>query len=101
MGDTGLIAMIKASPQLSQIELNRCECTEASIKYFIKELPNLKFLDLTGIPGIPLQMVLDIQNKKPGLNLRNFRSEKLDVKDTGLRCPRRVIEEDGKKKKKK
>lgn len=71
------------------------------MKYFVKELPQLKFLDLTGISGISLALITEIQGKKPELKLRRFRTDKVDAKDTGLRVPRRVIEKEGGKKKKK
>jgi len=56
-------------------------------------------LDLTSIPGLNLPLVEEIKNKKPELLLRQFRTEKMDPKDTGLRVPRRVIEAEKKKKK--
>jgi len=46
-------------------------------------------------------LLVDIQAKKPGLKVRAFRMDKFDPKDNGLRVPRRVIEAEGGKKKKK
>jgi hypothetical protein len=39
LGDSGLISLLKASPLLQHLELNRCEVSEASLKYLIKEAP--------------------------------------------------------------
>jgi hypothetical protein len=63
----------------------------------------LKFLDLTNVTGLNIALLEEIKTKKPELLLRNFRTDKFDPKDNGLRVPRRVVEkeEGGKKKKKK
>jgi hypothetical protein len=58
-------------------------------------------LDLTSIQGINLALIQEIQTKKPDLLLRQFRTDKFDIKDNGLRVPRRVIEKEKKKKGKK
>lgn len=48
-----------------------------------------------------MALVEEIQQKKPDLMLRQFRTDKVDAKDTGLRVPRRVAEKEKKKKGKK
>ena len=57
---------------------------------------------MTSVTAVNLTLIDEIKAKRPLLLLRQFRSEKVDPEDTGLRVPRRVIEkDDGKKKKKK
>ena len=48
-----------------------------------------------------MALIQEIQMKKPDLLLRQFRTDKFDIKDNGLRVPRRVIEKEKKKKGKK
>jgi len=56
---------------LTHLELNRCtELTDLGLKEFVKELPSLKFLDLTSVPAVNLALVEEIQTKKPELLLR-------------------------------
>ena len=100
--DFGLSNLIKAAPNIQHLELNRCELTDIGLKYFTKDLPQLKFLDLTSVTAVNLASIDEIKAKRPQLLLRQFRAEKVDPEDTGLRVPRRVIEkDDGKNKKKK
>jgi hypothetical protein len=55
---------------LVHLEINRCDLTEEGVKHFVKEVPHLKFLDLTSIPGITLKLLEEIKLKKPELLLR-------------------------------
>lgn len=91
----------KTCPNLHHLELNRTDLTDAGIKLLAKEVPQLKFCDLTSVPGITLALLEEIKQKKPDLLLRQFAKEKFDPKDNGLRVARRVIEKEKKKKKKK
>ena len=99
--DGGLHSIIKGCPNLNHLEVSKCEITDQGLKYFIKELPQLKFLDIIGASGISQSLIMEIQAKKPDLKLRKYRSDKVDPKDNGLRVPRRVVEKEGGKKKKK
>jgi hypothetical protein len=104
VGDSGLSSIFTNCKNIQHLELNRCtELTDLSLKEFVKELPQLRFLDLTSISGINLALVEEIKLRKPDLLLRQFRTvqDKLDLKDSGLRVPRRVIEKEKKKKGKK
>lgn len=56
---------------------------------------------MTGVAALNLGILDEIRVKKPDLLLRQFRSEKVDPNDNGLRVPRRVVEAEGKKKGKK
>ena len=58
--DGGLHMVMKACPNLQHLELNRCELTDQGIKYFVKELSSLKFLDLTGVAGISAPLMMEI-----------------------------------------
>ena len=95
--DYGLQSIIKACPGLHHLELNRCDLTDTAIKWLAKELPALKFVDLTSVPAVTLSLLDEIKQKKPELLLRQFAKEKFDPKDNGLRVPRRVIEKEKKK----
>ena len=84
--------------------MQKCDLTDAGIKLFAKEVPQLKFLDLTAIPGVTVALLDEIKQKKPNLVLRQYKAnmkEKFDPKDNGLRVPRQIIEEKKKKGKKK
>lgn len=101
MTDYGLQCLIKTCPALIHLELNRNEITDNGVKLFAKEMPMLKFLDLTSVSGITLAILDEIKLKKPELLLRQFTAGKFDPKDNGLRVPRRVEEKKEKKKGKK
>lgn len=60
-------------------------------------------MDLSGIGAVTRPLVEEWQQQKPGLLLKQFKINKVDPKDTGLRVPRRIKEDEegGKKKKKK
>merc|ERR1740117_1992389 len=66
MTDYGLQSVIKACPNLHHLELNRCELTDTAIKWLAKELPALKFVDLTSIPAVTLTLLEEIKQKKTG-----------------------------------
>lgn len=68
--DGGLQNVIKACPNLVHLELNRCDLTEFGVRFFVKEVPLLKFLDLSSVSGISLALLEEIKSKKPELNLR-------------------------------
>lgn len=101
MTDHGFTQTLKQCPNLVHLEVNSCDLTEDGVKNLVKEVPHLKFLDLSSIAGITLKLLEEIKTKKPDLLLRQYRSEKFDAKDNGLRVPRRVIEKEKKKGKKK
>jgi hypothetical protein len=61
----------------------------------------LKYLDLSSITGLSVSVLEEIKLKKPELLMRKFRDDKVDPNDNGLRVPRRVVEAEGGKKKKK
>lgn len=97
--DYGLTNLVKACPNLQHLELQRTQLDESGFKLFVKELPQLSFLDLTSVPGVTVAILEEIKQKKPGLTLRQYRTDKYDPKDNGLRVPRRIIEKEKKKKK--
>ena len=82
------------------LEVNNCDLTEDGVKNLVKEAPHLKFLDLSSISGLSLKLLEEIKTKKPDLLLRQYRTEKFDLKDNGLRVPRRVVQKEKKKGKK-
>jgi len=92
-------AIYRQCAHLHHLELARCELTELSIKSLAKDLPKLMFLDISGVAGISLTVIEEIQQKKPDLMMRQWRTsaEKFDPNDNGLRVPRRVIEKEKKK----
>lgn len=65
-----MFAIFTACPNINHLEVNRCELTELSLKGFVKDLPKLKFLDLSGVQGVTLPLIEEIQQKKPELLLR-------------------------------
>lgn len=74
------------------------------MKLLCKDLPNLKFVDLSGVPFVNLAFYEELKAKMPNVYLRRYQISEVDKKDNGLRVPRRVIEKEkkkgGKKKKK-
>lgn len=68
--DFGFSQMLKACPNLHHLEANRCELTDQGVKALVKEVPSLKFVDLTSIPGISLPLIEEIKAKKPDLLMR-------------------------------
>jgi Ran GTPase-activating protein (RanGAP) involved in mRNA processing and transport len=68
--DGGLQNVLKACPNLVHLELNRCDLSEFGVRFFVKEVPQLKFLDLSSVSGISLALLEEIKCKKPDLNLR-------------------------------
>lgn len=101
MTDYGLTNLVKACPNLKHLELQRIKLEDTGFKLLAKELPNLCFLDLTSVPGVTVAILEEIKQKKPNLTLRQYRKEKYDPKDNGLRVPRKIIEKEKKKKGKK
>lgn len=99
--DHGLSCIVKCCPNLTHLELNRTDLTEVGTKSIATGLTQLKFLDMSGISGITLAMLDEIKQKRPDLLLRQFQKGKIDPKDNGLRVPWRVVDKEGKKKKKK
>ena len=99
MTDHGLKMILYQCANLIHLEVPGCDISDEGVKNFVKEVPGLKFLDLTSISGITLKLLDEIKGKKPDLLLRQYRTEKFDPKDNGLRVPRRVIEKEKKKKK--
>lgn len=55
---------------LHHLELARNDITEVSIKSLAKDLPKLMFLDISGVPGITLTIIEEIEEKKPSLMMR-------------------------------
>jgi hypothetical protein len=55
---------------VQHLELNRNELTDLSLKLFVKELPHLKFLDLTNVTGLSIALIDEIKLRKPDLLLR-------------------------------
>lgn len=100
MTDHGFSQILKQCPNLVHLEVNNCDLTEDGVKNLIKEAPHLKFLDLSSISGLSLKLLEEIKTKKPDLLLRQYRTEKFDPKDNGLRVPRRVVQKEKKKGKK-
>ena len=99
--DSSLSTLVKQTPMLEHLEMNRCALTADEVTKALSppNLPNLRFVDLTSVPGLTKSVLTELQQKRPQLALRQFRRDKVDPKDNGLRVPRRVIEKEGKKKK--
>ena len=98
--------LMKVAPHIEHLELTGCAgLTEYTLKCIQKELPDLKFVDLSGVPAVNLTFYEELKAKMPNVYLRRFQINEVDKKDNGLRVPRRVIEKKkekkgGKKKKK-
>ncbi len=96
----GLVTLCKLAPNIEHLELNRLDTlTEYSLKFVLKELSHLKFLDANGVSAFSYQMLEELKITKPNLCIRKYRFQPHDKKDNELRVPRRVIEKKKKKKK--
>ena len=84
------------------MELQKCEALgEYGFKTLFKELPHLKFVDLSAIPFVNYAFLDAMKNDKPDLLIKQFKIPEWNKKDNGLRMPRRVVEKKKKKKGKK
>jgi hypothetical protein len=70
MTDHGLKMILTQCVNLIHLEVPGCDITDEGVKNFVKEVPGLKFLDLTSISGITLKLLDEIKGKKPDLLLR-------------------------------
>ncbi len=100
--DFGVVSLCKMAPNIEHLELCRLETlTEYSLKFVVKELKELKFLDTNGIKDCNYALMDEFKQQKPSLLVRMYRFDKFDKKDNGLRVPRRVVQKKKKKKGKK
>ena len=92
--------LCSSSHVMEHLELTKCEgLTEYSIDNIIKSSNTLKFLDLNNIPAITPQVLEQLRLIKPDLLIRRYLYQVVDVKDNGLRVPRRIVDKKKKKKK--
>ena len=103
IGDYGIGAFIKICPNVEHLDLTNLDSlTEFGLKGFVSDLKSLKFIDLSGVSTVTRALVEEWTQQRPALLLKQFKINKVDPKDNGLRVPRRIKEDDdGKKKKKK
>lgn len=95
-----MIKISHTTKVLESLELTKCELlTEYSIDHIIKSNSTLTFIDLNGIPAITPQVLENLKLIKPELLIRRYLYQNVDLKDNGLRVPRRVVDKKKKKKK--
>jgi hypothetical protein len=82
------------------MELCKLELTDYGLKQIIQDIKPLKYVDFSGVSTVNSAFLEETQTTKPNLLLKCFKINVTDPKDNGLRCPRRVVEKEGKKKKK-
>ena len=100
MSDHSLMKLVASSQAMEHLELTKCESlTEYSIDHIIRTCSTLKFIDLNSIPAITPAVLEQLKQIKPELLIRRFLYQVVDVKDNGLRVPRRIVDKKKKKKK--
>lgn len=93
--------LTKVAPNLEQVEIASCKSiSDFGLKQLVSNLPNLKFLDLSGLKAADYKFLDELKDTKPDLLMRKLQITDWDKKDCGLRVPRRVIKKEKKKKKK-
>jgi len=103
-----LVEILKLTQAIEHLEVPKCErITEFSINKLLEVCPNLKFLDVNGIPVVSYAMLDEIMKAHPKLLMKRHKYQDQDFKkDNGLRIPRLLPEKKkkgkkgGKKKKK-
>jgi len=57
---------MKVAPNIEHLELTGCgSLTDYTLKGIQKELPNLKFLDLSGVSAVSLAFYEELKTKMP------------------------------------
>jgi hypothetical protein len=90
IGDMALVDVLKVTQAIEHLEVTKCErITEFSINKVLELCPNIKFLDVNGIPVVSYAMLDEIMKAHPQLLMKRHKYQDQDFKkDNGLRIPR-------------
>jgi hypothetical protein len=83
------------------MELCGLELTDYGLKAIVQEIKSLKYVDFSGVSTVSHAFLEETKLTRPNLLLKSYIINATDPKDNGLRCPRRVVEKEKKKKGKK